>query len=192
MPWNRPSSNTVPPTPDKEAVPRTMMGRLLAIARAAEKAVLCLLLTVMILLACTQILLRGAFSGGLLWADPFLRYLVLWSGLLGACLAVSRASHISLDLAGHLIPEKYAPLIGFLCNIFSTVVATMLTWAAILFLRDELAYSTEGLFGLPSWLWNFIFPLAFSLMSARYLLQTIICGREIVTLLAHKGSGHPC
>ena len=45
-----------------------------------EETFLCLLLFSMILLACVQIFLRFFFSGGFAWADPLLRYMVLWAG----------------------------------------------------------------------------------------------------------------
>lgn len=130
---------------------------------------LCLLLVAMIGLACLQIVLRTFFSSGLLWADPLLRYLVLWSGLLGAVLATSRGKHIALDLAGYLIPDRLLPLVSFAANLFSVVVAGMLTWASVLFLQSEIEFGSPGLFNLPSWLWNSIFPLAFGLITLRYL-----------------------
>ena len=46
-----------------------------------EEAFLCLLLFSMILLACVQIFLRIFYSSGILWADPLLRYMVIWVGL---------------------------------------------------------------------------------------------------------------
>ena len=49
-----------------------------------EDALLVALLGVLLLLASTQILLRNLFDAGLTWADPLLRVLVLWLGLLGA------------------------------------------------------------------------------------------------------------
>ncbi|HSL40042.1 MAG TPA: hypothetical protein VK857_06700, partial [Desulforhopalus sp.] len=47
-----------------------------------EEILLGLLLSAMIRLACLQIILRTFFAGGLFWADPVLRYLVIWSGFL--------------------------------------------------------------------------------------------------------------
>ena len=52
-----------------------------------EDALLVILLSLMILLAATQILLRNFFDLGFVWADPLLRALVLWLGLIGATVA---------------------------------------------------------------------------------------------------------
>ena len=53
----------------------------------AEDALLVILLTAMIVLACTQILLRNFFDSGIVWIDPLLRVMVLWLGLVGATVA---------------------------------------------------------------------------------------------------------
>ena len=68
--------------------------RILAGIIKLEEALLSILLTAMIVLACYQIGLRWFTSGGLPWIDPLLRYLVLWSGLLGAVLATAKDNHI--------------------------------------------------------------------------------------------------
>lgn len=133
---------------------------------------LCLLLGAMITLSCLQIALRTFFDSGLLWVDPLLRYLVLWSGLLGAVLATSRGSHIAIDLAEYLISDKLKPLVQLICSIFSTLTAGALTWASILFIRDEFQFGGESLFSIPSWCWNFIFPCTFALIAVSYLFQS--------------------
>jgi TRAP-type C4-dicarboxylate transport system permease small subunit len=130
----------------------------------------------MIILACLQIVLRGVFSSGLLWADPLLRYLVLWSGLLGAAMATSRGSHIALDLAGYLLPKRFLAVVQLLCHLFSAITAGFLTWASVLFIRSEAEFGSPGLFDLPTWGWNMIFPLAFSLITLRYLILSISFG----------------
>lgn len=141
---------------------------------------LCLLLVAMIGLACLQIVLRTFFSGGLLWADPLLRYLVLWSGLLGAVLATSRGNHIALDLAGYLIPDRLQPIVQLAAHLFSIVVAAILTWASVLFIKSEIEFGYAALFNLPGWFWNLIFPLAFGLITLRYLILFISSGLTLL------------
>ena len=103
---------------------------LFSILARIEESVLGLFLVVMILLACVQILLRTVFSSGLPWADPVLRYLVLWSGLLGAAMATSQGKHIALDLISFLVPESLQAWLQVVTNLFSAIVAAFLTWAA--------------------------------------------------------------
>jgi TRAP-type C4-dicarboxylate transport system permease small subunit len=148
-----------------------------------EEGVLCLLLTTMIVLACLQILLRSVFSSGLLWADPLIRYMVLWSGLLGASMATSRGQHIALDLAGYLIPERFQPLVQLICYVFSAITSGFLVWASVLFIRSEIEYGSPGLFALPTWSWNSIFPLSFSLITLRYVILAVT---QVIAILKHQ------
>jgi len=137
-----------------------------------EETFLCLLLTSMILLACVQIFLRFFFSGGIAWADPLLRYMVLWAGLFGAAVATKKGKHISIDIISHLLPDRYNPWLQALLNLFSAGVCSVLTYAAINFVRDEALYGGRGILEIPSWGLNLVFPIAFGIISLRFLILT--------------------
>ena len=137
-----------------------------------EETFLCLLLTSMVILACVQIFLRFFFSGGFAWADPLLRYMVLWAGLFGAAVATKQGKHISIDILSHLLPDRYKPWLQALLNLFSAGVCSVLTYAAINFVRDEAFYGGRGLLNIPSWGLNLVFPLAFGIISLRFLILT--------------------
>jgi TRAP-type C4-dicarboxylate transport system permease small subunit len=146
-----------------------------------EEAVLAALLSVIIVLACYQISLRWLTQGGLPWIDPLLRYLVLWGGLIGAALATARDNHISMDLVGYLLGARARNWLGLLINIFSTVVAAFLVRATLLFIRSEYEYGGSGLLGLPTWVWNLIFPLAFTAICLHFLLNALESVRILLT-----------
>lgn len=153
-----------------------------AVARA-EEWFLCFLLAAMIVLACVQIILRDVFSSGIIWADPLLRYLVLWAGLIGAAIATRQGKHIAIDVASHLIPEKYYSWLVALIDLFSALVCVGLTYAAILFIRSEIEFGGgRVILGIPSWGLNLIFPLAFGLIAVRFLLALMANIRHILNL----------
>jgi len=135
-----------------------------------ERLILCLLLSAMILLACLQIILRTFFDSGLIWADPLLRYLVLWCGLIGAVSATGQGKHIALDITSNHLPKKLEPWINLVTSLFSTLAAGGLTWAAWRFLRGEIEFGGAGPLALPLWFWKGIFPVAFGLIALKYLL----------------------
>ncbi len=153
---------------NEEDVSRNLFSRI-------EETVLCLLLLAMILLSCLQILLRSVFASGLLWADPLIQQLVLWSGFLGAAMATGKGKHIALDIITYLLPEKIQPWLLLLTHLFSALTTTLLAYAAYLFLQSEMEYGVPGLLGLPSWSWNLIFPLAFVIIAIRYYLAFCRC-----------------
>ncbi|MDX1775660.1 MAG: TRAP transporter small permease [Desulfobulbales bacterium] len=135
-----------------------------------EESLLCFLLSAMILLACVQIFLRFFFSTGFAWAEPLLRYMVLWAGLFGAAVATKKGKHISIDIISHLLPDRFNPWLQVLLNLFSTVVGSGLTYAAIKFVRDEAYYGGRGLLDIPSWGLNLVFPLAFGIITLRFFI----------------------
>ncbi len=149
---------------------RQVARHVLTFEKRLIDGLLCLMLVAMMVLACLQIGLRTFFSGGLLWADPLLRYLVLWCGMLGAVVATREKKHIAIDVVGYLAPEQVKPWIGLLLDLFSSFVAVILTWAAVIFVQNERLFGSLPLLTVPSWIWNLIFPIAFALISIHFLL----------------------
>jgi TRAP-type C4-dicarboxylate transport system permease small subunit len=157
---------------DTDASP-SLTHRILNGIIKCEEALVSLLLTAMILLACYQIGLRWFTSGGLPWIDPLLRYLVLWSGLLGAVLATARDNHIALDAIGYLLQRKLKLWVHLLTDGFCVIVSIFLFRATILFIQSEIEYGGSGLFGLDSWLWFLIFPIAFGMILLHFSIDVI-------------------
>ncbi len=164
-----------------ETNPSIQTHPLLRLLDKGESALLCLLLAALILLACVQIILRIFFSSGLFWADPLLRYLVLWCGLIGAVSATGQGKHIALDIAANYLPNKIEPWVTLVTYVFSTLAAGGLTWAAWRFLGGEIEFGDSGPLALPLWFWNGIFPVAFGLITLKYLLLLLM---QIKTLVA--------
>jgi len=139
-----------------------------------EDVVLSLLLLAMIILACLQISLRSFFSSGIVWIDPLLRYLVLWSGLLGAAAATRMGKHIAIDLISHLVPDNIFHWLSALIHLFSLIICALLTYASIVFIINEASFdSGQLLLGLSSWKLNLIFPISLGLMSIHFLIALI-------------------
>jgi len=137
-----------------------------------EEIFISLLLLTMIFLASLQIFMRIFFDSGLVWAGPLLRHLVLWAGMLGAALATKHGKHITIDIFSHLLPDRGVLWLNLILNLFAAVVCGFLTWAALLFIKNEIAFDTgRVLIGIPVWVLNLIFPLAFTLMAGRFLAK---------------------
>ncbi|MEA3332221.1 MAG: TRAP transporter small permease [Pseudomonadota bacterium] len=151
-----------------------------------EELFISLLLLAMIFLASLQIFMRILFDSGLVWADPLLRHLVLWVGMLGAALATRYGKHITIDIFSHLLSARGALRLNLVLNFFAAVVCGFLTWAAFLFIKNEIAFgSGRELVGIPVWGWNLIFPFAFALMTVRFSAKIYEHG---VTLLQPKSN----
>ena len=145
-----------------------------------EELFLCLLLLAMIGLSCTQIILRDFFSTGFIWADPLLRHMVIWAGLFGADIATRKKKHIAIDIISYLIPPQYEAWLLALIHLFSATVCTALTYAAVVFIKNEAAFGgSREILGIPSWGMNLAFPVAFGLISLRFL---ILFGAELLAI----------
>ena len=144
--------------------------KILNIEKRLIDTLLCLMLAAMIVLACLQIGLRTLSSGGILWADPLLRYLVLWCGMLGAVVATREKKHIGIDVLGYLAPAHIKVWIDLVIDIFSSLVVVTLTWVSIVFVQNEHLFGGPSVLNVPSWIWNLIFPLAFGLITIHFLL----------------------
>lgn len=149
------------------------MVRILRWAGWLEDSVLVTLLAVMVVLAATQIVLRNLFNAGLLWADPALRLLVLWVGMLGAVAATRDDRQITVDAVSRFLPPRLRNAARVLTDLFAVAVSGTLTWHAVRLVQDERAAGTTAFGGFPVWVGQLVLPLAFGVIAARYLLLAV-------------------
>lgn len=127
-----------------------------------------LLVCVLLLVSFAQILLRNFFGLTLLWAEPFVRHLVLWLGFIGALIATRQDKHVKIDALLHLFPPRLKKLVQIFCSFFSAAVCTLLAWTALRFVADEREYATQAFDGFAAWKLQLVFPLVFAAMALRY------------------------
>lgn len=138
-----------------------------------ETALVIILLSLMVIIGFAQILLRNFFQTGLLWADPFLRYAVLWLAFIGASIATYEDRHINIDVLTRLLSPKLKRAISILTNAFALVVCIILLKASVDFIKMELEYPTEVFLGIQNWMLEIIIPIGFGLMSLRFLFRIL-------------------
>jgi len=151
-----------------------------------EDGVLALLLGGMILLASAQIFLRNLAETGLVWADPVLRALVLWVGLLAALVASRADNHISVDVLSRLLRGRAKVAAQAITCLFTAGVCAALAYHAGRFVASEWEAQTEAFLGVPAWAVQAVLPFAFGLMAVRYGL---LCAQRVRAALAGKGRG---
>lgn len=144
-----------------------------------EQVLIAALLTVMILLAFLQIVLRNFFSTGIDWGDSLVRYLVVWVGFIGAAVAVRENKHITIDILSRWMSGAASGIIQSISNFISAVICGLLTWAAIKFTMYDAQMGSTAFFDLPIWIPELIIPVTFGLMTLRYALNLL---KEIAEL----------
>jgi TRAP-type C4-dicarboxylate transport system permease small subunit len=136
-----------------------------------EDGLLMALMSAMMLVAFAQIALRNLFAYSLDWADPLVQQLLLWTGLLGALAATRQGRHIHIDLLLRLAPPRLRSALEILGKGGAACICGLLTWVAVQFLQGEAQAGTTGVFSLPTWQLQLVFPLSFGLMALRFASQ---------------------
>ena len=139
----------------------------------AEDALLVALLTGMIVLASVQILLRNGFDSGLVWADPLLRVLVLWLGLIGATVAARENKHIRIDLLSRFFQRNTHRLIQALVGQVSAWTCLVIGWFGFAWIKLDYDDGAAAFAGIPAWMVEIIVPLSFTLIGILYFLLSL-------------------
>jgi TRAP-type C4-dicarboxylate transport system permease small subunit len=143
-----------------------------SIARVEQGAV-AICLSLMILVAFTQIVLRNFFDTGLNWGEPLVRFGVLWVGFIGAALATKEGKHVRIDLLARWTSGVHHRALAVFTNGVSAVVCGLLTKAAVTFIRNEAELGGSAFLNLPLWSVQIVMPICFGLMTLRYTMRAI-------------------
>jgi TRAP-type C4-dicarboxylate transport system permease small subunit len=138
-----------------------------------EQGTLVTLLSLMILIAFSQIVLRNLFDTGLTWGDPLVRNLVLWVGFIGAALATRESKHINIDVVSRLMPPRGKGFVEAITDLFSSFICALLTFAALKFIKNEVEMGNVAFPGIPSWIAEIILPITLGLMTLRFGFRSL-------------------
>jgi len=150
-----------------------VLSRLEKVGRVAENAALVTLLTGMILLSVGQIVLREVFSTGFVWADGLLKLMVLWLAMVGSIAASRDDRHIRIDVLSHLLPDAVVKLTRIAVDVFAAAVCAVIAWHAFRYLQLEIEFEDTVLVNTPAWIAHIIMPLAFALISYRFVVEVL-------------------
>jgi TRAP-type C4-dicarboxylate transport system permease small subunit len=151
----------------------TVARRALVWLRHFENGLLTALVLLLVVLAGAQIILRDVFHSGLSFADPLMRQLVLWTGLLGALAAVRDEKHIALDVLQRFLAPGAQKVARILTLGFAAVLCAVLAYYgyAMVLVDYESATPSNAFAALPAWTTEVILPVAFGLMALRFALR---------------------
>ena len=135
-----------------------------------ETVLVTILLTLMILAAFSQIVLRNFFASGIDWGDALVRYLVVWVAFIGAAIATREGKHITIDVLSRWLTGRGSIAVQALACFLSAVICGLLTLAAIKFIWFEAQMGGTAFFTLPVWVPELILPVTFGLMTLRFVM----------------------
>lgn len=126
----------------------------------------------MISLAGLQIIMRNGFQSGFVETDSVLRVLVLWLGMFGAVVAARERRHIAIDILSRYLSVRARQLFDIIINVFVVMVCALLVVFSMRMLLIDYAEGTIAFSGVHTWLLESILPIAFGIMSLRYLMYS--------------------
>lgn len=149
-----------------------------------EDALLVIMLLSMILIAFTQIILRNFFDSGLVWADPLVRVLVIWVALAGAMVAGRKNSHIAIDVLTPWLRGKMLQLARGISTLFTAAVCSLMFYHSLDFVASERIDGAIAFAGVPVWVCESIIPIAFGVLSLRFVLCFLLVLSQKETALS--------
>jgi TRAP-type C4-dicarboxylate transport system permease small subunit len=147
-----------------------------------EAFFLVLSLIVMVLLAFLQVVLRNVFSTGFLWADTFLRYLVVWVGFFGAAMATKEERHISIEIFTKFVSPTKKNIISIITALFAAIVCYYMFLASLQFLFISLPEDVVVFEKIPLSYFMSIIPIGFILMMLHFIIRIITKIESIINL----------
>lgn len=155
--------------------------------QGVEDGLLVLILAALVVLSAAQIVARNLLDSGMVWADPALRVLVLWVGLVGAMVAARQDRQITVDAVTRMVGERWRLAIRVVTDLFTALVCSGVAWHAARLVREDRAAGLEAFGGIPVWVCELVLPLAFAVIGLRYLLFAVGHGRRLATRGGGRG-----
>ncbi|MDX1518285.1 MAG: TRAP transporter small permease [Woeseiaceae bacterium] len=153
---------------------KKLLSRLDWVGRRLEDTALVLLLCGMMLLAVGQIVLREIFSTGFVWADELVKLMLLWLAMVGSIAASRDDRHIRIDALSHLFPPLAIRLTRIVVDSFAAAVCAVIAWHAYRYVKlVDIEFGDTVLIDTPAWIVHAIVPLAFLLISYRFVVLVV-------------------
>jgi TRAP-type C4-dicarboxylate transport system permease small subunit len=146
----------------------------------AEDVILVAVLSAMIGFAVVQIFLRNLFGIGIVWADPLVRVLVLWAGLLGAMVAARLDQHIVISALATLLPARGKAASRLGTDVATAIVCLVVAGVAARFVYSDYGAGSIAFGAVPAWACELIIPVAFAVLAGRYILFAVERARDLV------------
>lgn len=139
-----------------------------------ETLILIALFISLVVLAVVQILLRNVFASGILWAESYVRIIVLWIAMLGAMIASRDDQHICIDVLVDKLPRRLRNIARRVSHLMTSVICFITAWYSLKFVREEYDYGGIAFGIVPNWLCEAIIPFAFMIIACRYLIAATL------------------
>ena len=137
----------------------------------AENALAGAALVLMGLLPVAELVLRAFFRTGVPGVSGYVSHLTLWVGFLGAMIASRERLHLNLSTGMVALPAAFDRVTSLFAAALSVAVGAGLAWASLRFVLIEMDSAARVAGWLPVWMAEAILPVAFTVMTLRFVVQ---------------------
>lgn len=134
-----------------------------------------MLLFAMMLMICTDVVLRGMRMSGVPWASEMSEYILYGSTFLAAPWLLRQGRHVRLDLVLRGLPPGLAWRAEWLADIIGMATCTTLTWAGwrILLASKDNGNIVIKTIAFTEWWLLIPIPLTFLLLSIEFVFRMV-------------------
>lgn len=121
-----------------------------------------------VLLAFINVILRYGFDMSLTWAGELTNYFFIWSALFGAAYGFKQGAHISVSLVIERFPPAFTKVFLIFANSISVAYLGLMSYFGyelVILLVDFGEMSVD--LNIPMWIPHLVLPLAFALAAYR-------------------------
>lgn len=148
-----------------------MFKKLDKILSNAENILISLGIITSALIIFTNVVLRYFFNSGLVWAEEFTRYSIIWITFIGGSVAVRNGAHLSVSAFVDSLKTK---LHKYILTIFAYLVSISFTsflfiWGGSLTLKIKETNQLTPAMEMPTYLIYLAIPIGGLLMTIRFI-----------------------
>ena len=117
-----------------------------------ERALMLFFLTLLCTVAFLQWFFRAFFSVGYIWMGDMVKYSMLWSGFLGACLATTRLEHFRIDIVRYVKNPALKKATRIASYLIACLVFAIFTYATLEYLQTLIRTGDRSTYyDYPTW-----------------------------------------
>jgi C4-dicarboxylate transporter DctQ subunit len=153
-----------------------------------EEAIIAVGLLTAAMILFINVILRYFFQGGIVWAEEFTRYSIIWITFVGGSVAVRHGAHVSVNALLEVVKPRNKKLLvnfSFLISILFTIF--LLIWGTKNTLAVKWANQLTPSMEIPAYLIYLAIPVGGLLMSVR-LIQAFVKNVLAVSDIQDKGA----
>lgn len=115
-----------------------MFKKFMKAVHFAEKWVLITLIIMSVITAFLQVFFRFILGKPLSWSEELTRYLFVWMGMLGTCVALRFDSHFRMDILVLLVPQRGRRYLAMFWDICVFAFCCAMVWCGALLMKNSL------------------------------------------------------